>query len=557
MSWLSRGKSKGKALGGGLNNAAAGGDDAHTKSPKSTRSTGASPVRASATGEMAGATAAIALDPETRAIALRMRAEVPVKDRMYHLQTYKRCFVGREAARWLVDVGYARDIQQAEAIGNRILKAGVMAHCVDPDHMFESAYLFYRWINDAQPVAPDNPDQDDDTVAAGSEWVMPDLVADVGQLEERVKRLEALVETTNSELQLLRAFVTAAVAGMSLVVLCLTCGLAVGIAGGVIGLTALVWAKFSAKPAKSTVTPNATTDANEDALHGLGGDEVASRVKMALADVARVYPEYKHLLTTQYIKAVLQAPSRKDPTKPRSFAYGRDKLLAALKFRREHHLDRITPSSLGNTLACGSMYWNGYDPEGRPVLWVRPLLKDWKNISVAEELRLHAMMIDHGISMMPEQVHSMVLVADATGMGLSQASPALMKALLKLLTEGFPGRLGRLYVGPVNLVVRSLFSVLKPLLPPNLKSKIVLMAEPKQTLCEALGGLDKVPHHFGGEAVHFESADGFSYEEMETTMRRQYHAQFGTAPSAADCVTTANRHAGRRASVLPADTATE
>ena len=46
------------------------------------------------------------------------------------------------------------------------------------------------------------------------------------------------------------------------------------------------------------------------------------------------YPEAARLYDDVYLASVLAAPSRKDPTKPRTLAYARDKMLKALKWRR-------------------------------------------------------------------------------------------------------------------------------------------------------------------------------------------------------------------------------
>lgn len=40
------------------------------------------------------------------------------------------------------------------------------------------------------------------------------------------------------------------------------------------------------------------------------------------------------------------------------------------------------PAGLRDALHCGSLYWWGYDADGRPILWVRPAVKDWSRLNV-------------------------------------------------------------------------------------------------------------------------------------------------------------------------------
>lgn len=62
-------------------------------------------------------------------------------------------------------------------------------------------------------------------------------------------------------------------------------------------------------------------------------------------------------------------------------------------------------------LAGGSLYWYGYDQESRPILWVNPTRKDWKNLDVEAEARMHVRMLEYGIRLMPPKVSLCVLVS--------------------------------------------------------------------------------------------------------------------------------------------------
>eukprot|EP00051_Salpingoeca_urceolata_P009769 m.118694 g.118694 ORF g.118694 m.118694 type:complete len:672 (-) comp16438_c0_seq4:737-2752(-) len=104
-----------------------------------------------------GTAAALAMDrrgQDILQIAQRMHEEVSVKDRTHRLRTYKRVFVAKHAVAWLLSSGFAASTHEAVTIGDRLLQAGLIHHCVDPDQPFENSHLFFRWLDDAQPSAP-------------------------------------------------------------------------------------------------------------------------------------------------------------------------------------------------------------------------------------------------------------------------------------------------------------------------------------------------------------------------------------------------------------------
>ena len=90
------------------------------------------------------ATPAGTLDEATQ--QLLHNAHIPggldIRDRVFHLRTYRECFVGSEAVDWIAQT---RDVsrEQAVVIGQRLLALGHISHVAD-EHDFEDANLFYR-----------------------------------------------------------------------------------------------------------------------------------------------------------------------------------------------------------------------------------------------------------------------------------------------------------------------------------------------------------------------------------------------------------------------------
>ncbi|KAK1903289.1 Rap guanine nucleotide exchange factor 4 [Dissostichus eleginoides] len=89
--------------------------------------------------------------------AILSRAPHMIRDRKYHLKTYRQCCVGTELVDW--------QMQQSSCIHSRIqavgmwqvlLEEGVLNH-VDQELSFQDKYLFYRFLDDEQedPPLPD------------------------------------------------------------------------------------------------------------------------------------------------------------------------------------------------------------------------------------------------------------------------------------------------------------------------------------------------------------------------------------------------------------------
>eukprot|EP00002_Diphylleia_rotans_P006755 TRINITY_DN1613_c0_g1_i2.p1 TRINITY_DN1613_c0_g1~~TRINITY_DN1613_c0_g1_i2.p1 ORF type:complete len:671 (-),score=134.95 TRINITY_DN1613_c0_g1_i2:2168-4180(-) len=82
--------------------------------------------------------------PEYRELVDRLVRGLDIQDRKYHFRTYKKCFIGSEAARWMVVEGVAPSLEDAVVLGNILLNAGVFFH-VTRDHPFKNEELYYRF----------------------------------------------------------------------------------------------------------------------------------------------------------------------------------------------------------------------------------------------------------------------------------------------------------------------------------------------------------------------------------------------------------------------------
>ena len=105
-------------------------------------------------------TAAPLPEHELQAMWQRMRSTggLDIRDRMYHLRSYRQCFVAREAVDWMVrELGVSR--AEAVRIGRRMVALGWVHHVLD-EHDFDDAELFFSAAVQSQ-AAPVSPPVDD------------------------------------------------------------------------------------------------------------------------------------------------------------------------------------------------------------------------------------------------------------------------------------------------------------------------------------------------------------------------------------------------------------
>ncbi|XP_026883350.2 rap guanine nucleotide exchange factor 4 isoform X2 [Electrophorus electricus] len=86
--------------------------------------------------------------------AILSRAPHMIRDRKYHLNTYRRCCVGTELVDWQMQHGSCVHSRvQAVGMWQVLLEEGVLNH-VDQELSFQDKYLFYRFVDDEQDDTP-------------------------------------------------------------------------------------------------------------------------------------------------------------------------------------------------------------------------------------------------------------------------------------------------------------------------------------------------------------------------------------------------------------------
>eukprot|EP00667_Euglena_gracilis_P009300 EG_transcript_9444 len=98
--------------------------------------------------------------PDLPRLLRALRGGVPVKDRRCGLRTYPSSFLGSDAVAALQS---SLGCSEAEAlrVGNALINAGLIEHCGN-DHVLQNRRLYYRFVEDANPVTLETVPMDSD-----------------------------------------------------------------------------------------------------------------------------------------------------------------------------------------------------------------------------------------------------------------------------------------------------------------------------------------------------------------------------------------------------------
>ena len=101
------------------------------------------------------------------AVATQLYRVLEIKDRTYHFRTYKSCFLGSDCVAFIIALGLARTIEQAEALGNSLISKRLIQH-VTNEHGLKNAYLFYHFLDF-------EPDENEEVAEKGMLMIHPML----------------------------------------------------------------------------------------------------------------------------------------------------------------------------------------------------------------------------------------------------------------------------------------------------------------------------------------------------------------------------------------------
>ncbi|PVU84771.1 hypothetical protein BB559_007423 [Furculomyces boomerangus] len=149
-------------------------------------------------------------------------------------------------------------------------------------------------------------------------------------------------------------------------------------------------------------------------------------------------------------------------------------IIKTLIWRIEYRPHAITPSDVEHESLTGKTYLNGFDLNGRPVLFLKPHLENTKDPK--SQIKSIVFYIEKAIKSMPKGVTKITILIDTTKMTFNTlVSPKTSIQFLDILQSHYPERLGKgLIVNPPGIFVFS-YKVVSPFIDPVTKKKIMFV----------------------------------------------------------------------------------
>ncbi|CEM31849.1 unnamed protein product [Vitrella brassicaformis CCMP3155] len=119
--------------------------------------------------------------------------EVDIKDRMYHLKTYKNCFVGQDFVDYLLRRFQLRLREEAIQVGQQLFLSCFFSH-VCKDHHFKDDYLFYRFHLHEDPQLLNNLKRWDEPTARPAMQVIKGCKAALSSLQSKYLDNEGMLD---------------------------------------------------------------------------------------------------------------------------------------------------------------------------------------------------------------------------------------------------------------------------------------------------------------------------------------------------------------------------
>ncbi|CAL1606313.1 unnamed protein product [Knipowitschia caucasica] len=164
----------------------------------------------------------------------------------------------------------------------------------------------------------------------------------------------------------------------------------------------------------------------------------------------------------------------------------------------------LKPSSVKHVLDLGFLtVLPRPDPHGRYILCLRP--GRWKpnDYPFVDNVRALYLTLEKLIQPEVVQVNGIVILADYSGVGMSQASnpgPFLAKKVVSILQDGFPIRIKAVNIINEPRIFKGIFAIIKPFLKEKMAERYVLHGSDLRSLHSHVPG-SVLPPVYGGTAA--------------------------------------------------------
>ena len=169
--------------------------------------------------------------------------------------------------------------------------------------------------------------------------------------------------------------------------------------------------------------------------------------------------------------------------------------MAWRKFCRPEDITADEVEKYGTTGKC---YINGFDKEGRPIIYMRPTRENYKDDLEGQILFL-LFNLEQAIRLMPQGVHQLVIIVDYQGFQMSDApSFKVTREIIKLLSSHYPERLGLALMVNAPRIFWAFWKMISPFVDPVTYSKTHFIGKKNHDKLLEYIDADMLEADFGG-----------------------------------------------------------
>ncbi|THH09331.1 hypothetical protein EW145_g2088 [Phellinidium pouzarii] len=150
---------------------------------------------------------------------------------------------------------------------------------------------------------------------------------------------------------------------------------------------------------------------------------------------------------------------------------GKKRLQTTLEWRREYKPDLIPPDEVKIESETGKIILNGFDKDGRPVIYMRPGLENTSQSP--RQLRHLVWCLERAKDFQPPGVESIAIVVDYKSTTLrTNPSISIARKVLHILQAHYPETLGRGLVVNMPMILAFFYKGIAPFMDPVTRDKI-------------------------------------------------------------------------------------
>ncbi|KAK2462846.1 hypothetical protein APHAL10511_005044 [Amanita phalloides] len=169
------------------------------------------------------------------------------------------------------------------------------------------------------------------------------------------------------------------------------------------------------------------------------------------------------------------------------------RIKATMDWRRDFQPDLIPPDEVKMESVTGKIILNGFDNDGRPVLYMRPGRENTQTSN--RQLRHLVWWLERARDLMPPGQESLVIVVDYKSCTLrTNPSISVARKVLGILQQHYAETLGRALVVNLPIILAFFYKGISPFLDPVTRDKMRFNPDLKELI-----PLSHLDHEFGGE----------------------------------------------------------